>query len=56
LGGHVKRSPIENPLLNVIAGLVPAISVGKHCAILVEMAGTSPAVTIRRVNPNEKML
>src|SRR5713101_1788519 len=27
---------------------------GKHVAILIEMAGTSPAMTIRRVNLNEK--
>jgi hypothetical protein len=29
----------------VMAGLVPAIPIIGHCAILIEIAGTSPAMT-----------
>jgi hypothetical protein len=29
----------------VMAGLVPAIPITGHCAILIEIAGTSPAMT-----------
>jgi len=38
--------------MGVIAGLVPAISIREHCAILIEMAGTSPAMTTREFNPS----
>jgi hypothetical protein len=41
--------------LNVIAGPVPAISIGKRYPILIEMTGTSPAMTTRRVNLSEKL-
>ena len=36
--------------LSVIAGLVPAISITEAHAILIEMAGTSPAMTTTGVN------
>jgi hypothetical protein len=29
-----------------MAGLVPAISIGMHCAFLIEIAGASPAMTV----------
>jgi hypothetical protein len=35
--------------LSVIAGLVPAISITGAHAILIEMAGTSPAMTTRGI-------
>jgi hypothetical protein len=31
----------------VMAGLVPAIPINGHCSILIEIAGTSPAMTPR---------
>jgi F0F1-type ATP synthase membrane subunit c/vacuolar-type H+-ATPase subunit K len=34
------------PSLGVIAGLDPAIPIGKVGASIIEMAGTSPAMTI----------
>jgi hypothetical protein len=36
--------------LSVIAGLVPAISITGARAILIEMAGTGPAMTTRGVD------
>jgi hypothetical protein len=37
----------QNHLSAVMAGLVPAIPIIGHCAILLEIAGTSPAMTPR---------
>jgi hypothetical protein len=38
----------------VIAGLVPAIPMRKHCALSIGMAGTSPAMTVERVQHDQK--
>jgi hypothetical protein len=40
--------------VGVIAGLVPAISIRGHSANLIEMAGTSPAMTTRSVKLDGK--
>jgi hypothetical protein len=40
--------------LNIIAGLVPAISLGTARTILIEMAGTGPAVTTRNTNQSDR--
>ena len=37
---------ILNQLFGVMAGLVPAIPIVAHCALLIEIAETSPAMTL----------
>ena len=54
--GLQQNPPLEQfPItLSVIAGLVPAISIRKALCLLIEMAGTSPAMTTKGVNLNGK--
>jgi len=42
---RLERFPYRLTLVVIMAGLVPAISLGWHCAFLIEIAGTSPAMT-----------